>query len=235
MIHSSRQIRTKADIYGGYSTERERMIESAESTRIVSDTPAAPVSSESIVMADAYREQAVDTSMYSTRETMGASQATEQAVDIPARPEHEKKALTREDLMPTIKTLRYNGDSQAEPEQSTQLSRKTKAAIDPKYKVMLTVYVTIALVLAIAVIVTGVYISGAQADAAAVSSLLSQKQAVILDQEATLASLLDEANIMEQAEANGMVKAEGAEFEVERVEKVEVPQTPELTKVLDIF
>lgn len=235
MIHSSRQIKTRADAYGGYGTESERLVESAPS-RIVSETPAAPVSGDSIVLRDTREQQRpVDTSMYSTRETLGESAAPQaQEQDLPARPEPEKKQRTREDLMPTIKTLKYNGENQAAPEESIAPKRKT-GAIDPKYKVMLTIYVTIALVLAIAVIVTGVYISGAQADAAAVSDMLGQKQATILEQEATLASLLDEENIMEQATANGMVRADGADYSIDRVEKVDVPETPPLTNGFDKF
>lgn len=237
MIHSSRQIKTRADAYGGYGTESERLVDTAPSSRIVSDTPAAPVSSESIVLKDVGREPQpqVDTSMYTTLNTIGekpvAQQAQEQ--DLPARPEREKKPRTREDLMPTIKTLIYN-DKQAAQNETVAPKRRT-SAIDPKYKVMLTVYVTIALVLAIAVIVTGVYISGAQAEAAVVSDMLGQKQAIIMEQESTLASLLDEDNIMEQATANGMVKTDGVDFDVDRVEKVDVPETPPLTNGFDKF
>ena len=57
MIHSSRQIKNRADAYGGYGTESERLVETAPSARIVSDNPAAPIGNESIVLNDAAREQ----------------------------------------------------------------------------------------------------------------------------------------------------------------------------------
>ena len=236
MIHSSRQIKNRADAYGGYGTESERLVETAPSARIVSDNPAAPIGNESIVLKDAAREQQrqVDTSMYSTRETLGESVAQQpRASELPPRPAREKKSRTSEDLMPTIKTLKYNDENQAAEE--TTLAKRKSGAIDPKNKVMLTIYVTIALVLAIAVIVTGVYISGAQAEAAAVTGALSQKQAIIFEQETTLAELLDEDNILEQATANGMVKPDGTDYVVDRVDKVDVPETPPLTNGFDKF
>ncbi len=129
------------------------------------------------------------------------------------------------------------GESVAQQPRTSELpprperEKKSRTSED----LMLTIYVTIALVLAIAVIVTGVYISGAQAEAAAVTGALSQKQAIIFEQETTLAELLDEDNILEQATANGMVKPDGTDYVVDRVDKVDVPETPPLTNGFDKF
>lgn len=236
MVRSSRQIKTRADVYGGYYTDNERTIVASDDlSRVAVEEPEARTS-ESILISDApaVRSEPAPKSqlnMYTTLDT-----ATEQEQEIPARPQKERKPRAKEDLMPTIKTLVY-GDNATERDRSeeTATQPRTRAALDAKYKVMLTIYVTIALVLAIAVIVTGVYISGATADAAAVSGALAQKQAVIAQQETTIAELLDETNIYEQARDNGMVTAGEAQYTVDRVDKVDVPQTPPLTNGFDEF
>ena len=85
---------------------------------------------------------------------------------------------------------------------------------------LLVVYVAVALVLAIAVIATGVSISGAQAETAALSESIAYKQSVIAEQQARLAELTNEENIRNSAAENGMVEAGDAQYTANRADKV---------------
>lgn len=162
------------------------------------------------------------------------------ATELPPRPVKERKPLSREDLMPSIKTQSYGSASREAERKNEEVAapaRKASAhkAISPKTKVLLAVYVAVAVVLAVAVIATGVSISNSNMQAQAIAESIMQKQQTVLAQEAQIAELTDKANVREQAIENGMVEAGDAKVHVNRADRVEYPTATPHTNGFDEF
>lgn len=252
MITTKRQIRRDSDRFGGYyggdngspllneygfignidpiseDTGAGSMIRSDADMDITVDTPT--------------RQPAVERKLYTT--LSDSAKTNPLSAPVPTLPEREKKQVIteKEDLLPTVKTRAYASGKKEETEdkdkeQSRARARRTGKTLDMRTKVMLVVYVAVALVLAIAVITTGVSISSAAAKADAVSRQISQKQAVIVEQERTLAVLRDEDAIRGKAMQNGMVQAGDPVYNVKPSEDVGYspaePKTDGFDKFLD--
>lgn len=110
-----------------------------------------------------------------------------------------------DDLMPVIK----NEEVQERKEETRKLSSKAK--------VMLVVYLATALILALIVLATGLAITGASGEVAALENEVRTQSAVLAESEAVLAHLSDDVTITGAAVNQGMVKTD-AQKEIELIE-----------------
>lgn len=177
------------------------------------------------------RPEVQEKPIYSTRETIADRPV------VSPRPEKERTAANREDIMPSIKTRSYIEEAPTveEPKAAAAKERRARLNLDARTKMLLVVYVAVALVLAIAVIATGVSISRATASAESLSLEIAQKQSVIASQDQTIADLTNEATIRDEAVKNGMVYSDGAAFTATEVQKTEYPQAEPHTNPFDKF
>ena len=238
MITTKRQIRRDTDRFGGYGTESRTLTDFDDITNT-----APPVAEEekvgSNIAADfnisnsaPIREQA---QLYTTLASSPAPAPVQQQ-DVPVRPKKAETPRNKEDILPTLKTRAY-ADNKSEIEEKEVVApvRKARRALDSKTKIMLCVYVAVALALAIAVIATGVSISTASAQADAIAVQISQKQAIIAEQETTLAAVRNDETIRESAMQNGMVQAGSPEYTAPSSPSYEYPTATPHTNGFDEF
>ncbi len=174
--------------------------------------------------------------LYTTRETINT--------ELPPRPVKEQKPHDIEDVMPSFKTLtaadrRTDAITSEKTDKAvaarTAVRSEPRTNLSPKMKVVLIVCLAVALVLAIAVIATGVSISHASAESAVLSQAIAEKQAVIAEQQATLANLTNDSTIRDEAILNGMVSASDPEYTAPRAEKSDYPEAEPHTNGFDKF
>lgn len=250
MITTKRQIRRDTDRFGGYGTESTHS-RLADIDDIGNITAPSNLNGNSLIVSDtdfdirnssaAPVEPQVQPQMqvvqptYTTREQVH-EQFEVPYKNVPPRPENTAKPLNREDVLPTIKTQKY-ATEKAESKEKTAAApaAHTRRGLDGKQKVLLCVYVAVALVLAIAVIATGVSISTATAQADMISGQIYQKQAIIMEQEATIAGLLDDDVIGAKAEQLGMVKVDPPEYNVPAAPTYDYPEADPKTNGFDEF
>lgn len=257
MVTTKRQINTEKDRFGNFRSESRRspfMYDSVKTDLI--DTPSADeyVPHSSIVISDpdyttvsnregsqpvaaeAETEKTVrapaEQPLYTTLETYGS--VKQQKPAAAAHPVKERKSHEREDIMPSIKTRAYVSET-PKVDIAPQAQRRERKALEPRQKVLLTIYVAIAIALAVAVIATGVSISGTQARITEITEQIAQKQVVLAEQEQTIALLTNEATIRDAAVANGMVSTDKAVYTASRVDKVIYPQAEPHTNSFDEF
>lgn len=237
-----RQATTDAERRGGYASER-----------IVSDTAlnaevASDVANESILRNTQPVENikiqspAEQEFKYTTREALVAPPVKEPAAELPPRPEKAKRPLEKDDIMPTLKTRSMlatpiEEDVAAAPVELNDAvpTRRERTQLSPKLKVMLFVYLAIALVLAIAVIATGVSISRTAAAADRLATEIAAKQNVIAAQTTEIAASTDPDAIRDEAISLGMTYAGDPAATAPTVGKVEYPTPTEHTNGFDGF
>ncbi|MCH5162873.1 MAG: hypothetical protein J1G38_05230 [Clostridiales bacterium] len=241
MITTKRQMNTASDRFGGYasdsaapeygrpsdivmnnsSTDNNILLTEKETATDIGAPVAAP--------AQPKREDA----LYSTRETM-------KTTELPKRPEKEKPALSREDIMPSLKTQRAAENMPAE--EVTKISesaaipmRRERSKLSPRTKVLLFVYVAIALVLAIAVIATGVSISNASEQVDTLKIKISRQTRELGESTAQLAEATNPDDIRAKAAELGMVEAGETAGDVTFVERTDYPTARPHTNGFDKF
>ncbi|MDE6401484.1 MAG: hypothetical protein K2L54_02610 [Clostridiales bacterium] len=245
MITTKRQIRRDTDRFGGYGTESARSAVISDYDNIGNFAePSAERNynaGNSLIMTDAdvdIRNAEPKSAQPAYTTLTSAPPAIEKRViaDVPPRPVKEQTPREREDILPTVKTRKYATERHAEEEKPAEASvRRERRALQPRTKVLLCVYIAVALVLAIAVIATGVSISRATAQADMIVGQISQKQAVIAEQEKTLATVLDADAIRGKAEQLGMVSAGNPTYTAPDSPTVEYPEADPHTNWFDKF
>lgn len=250
MIYTKRQSRMNSDHYGGFAKSEDvaastltadRPADVAEEKRV----PAADTTSRGNVFneliygsiddkltyaepekeKDPVRRESAEDDLYSTRGNLKQPTA--------AKP---TRKLEHADVMPTVQTLKYAGEEQnVELENSVPVQRQKRAALDSRTKILLLVYTAIAVVLAVAVIATGITISHVNSDAQELVNTIVQKQETIAAQEARLSELTDEATIRDEAVNSGMVYSEGSSATAGRIDKIDYPEATPHTNGFDKF
>lgn len=243
MITTKRQIRRDTDRFGGYGTESARSAVISDYDKIGNYVePSAERNynvGNSLIMTDAdvdIRNAEPQQPTYTTLASAPPAVENKPATDIPPRPVKEQAPREREDILPTVKTRKYATEQHAEdakPAESTV--RRTHRALAPRTKLLVCVYIAVALVLAIAVIATGVSISRATAQADVMVGQIAQKQAIIAEQEKTLATALDADAIRGKAEQLGMVSASEPTYTAPDSPTVEYPEADPRTNWFDKF
>lgn len=243
MITTKRQIRRDSDRFGGYygtETESNGIPLISDYEGITNLEPIAePIRNTGSSMLVSDDIPPAPQQLYTTLET------ERQAAPAPAPaykplPERPQKQVPhdKEDLLPTVKTRAYAKEQPAEDIQNSterETAKHSRNSLDARTKIMLCVYVIIALVLAIAVIATGISISGTAAKADAVAKSVAQKQQIITQQQQEIALLQDADAICGKAMQNGMVEAGEPAFSVSNVETVGYPEATERTDGFDEF
>ncbi|MCH5350428.1 MAG: hypothetical protein J1F39_00470 [Clostridiales bacterium] len=244
MVKTKRQMNTESDRYGGYDivsapadylTEPSIVEEDSDANILLSDRG---TEEQSIVRTqDAVNAQAEQAA---TTTAAPAKPRTE----LPKRPEKKKTERSLEDLMPSIKTRAYMSDNavteqeeeviEAE-EQEVAHRARARIEVSKRTKVAAFVYLAIAIALAVAVISVGVSISQTNATIDALTASIAQKQALLAEGEAELASKLDEDVIRQAAADLGMVPAQDPSIDVPSVEKSEYPTPEPHTNAFDRF
>ncbi len=243
MISTKRQIRKDDDRYGGFGmdsigaplvSEYDRIDNASASSRYGMGTSLLMSDTDIDIKNESYaQEQAVDQT-YTTLDRAGVR--TESPADIPARPKKKEVPHSREDVLPTLKTRSYATEqAEVKEEPVAAPAKRAHRGLDARAKILLCVYVAVALVLAIAVIATGVSISRATVASDDLTMQIAQKQTVIAEQETTLAALRDADNIREKATANGMVQAGNSVYDAPATENVGYPEAKPHTNAFDVF
>lgn len=249
MVISKRQIRVESDRYGGYGNESAQADDFAAPSDIVSTRAYAPQAD--VVISDPANEEmailrnqnaAVQQAEQAATVTPSPEKANRARVELPKRPERQRKPLDAEDLMPSIKTRAYITDADvkeeddvAELEEEVVSPARERYSVSKRTKVAALVYLAVAVALAIAVIATGVSISQTTAAVDALTISIAQKQTALSDGEAELAAKLDENSIRQNALDLGMVPAGEPAIEVPTVEKVDYPLPDIHTNAFDEF
>lgn len=251
MVTTKRQINKERDRFGGYddgmqSVRADGVVAERQNVVPGDISSVHTVGMNNVTVSDALPEleqlppitagsvyadtQTAERPLYSTRETM----------TVPPRPAPQPKKLEHADIMPSVKTQKaleqassVADDTESAP--SAAQRRRTHTNLNPRTKVLLFVYLAVAFVLAVAVIATGISISRATAQAAELAADIAAKQATVVIQEETIATLTDEATIRDEAVANGMVSAGDPSYTVSRVDKVVYPEAEPHVNGFDKF
>lgn len=244
MVSTKRQIRRDDDRYGGFAgtgmTDYDIM--NGESNYIGNSMLRTDTDYD-ITNAAA---PAVDNSVNAAPIEAAAPVVMPQSVEVPApvapaRPKKAEAPHTREDILPTVKTRSYATDKteagvqQPTVEEVENTVKPTRRGLSSRERIMLCVYVAIALILAVAVIATGVSISAASVQSDALATQIEQNSLVIAAQESELASLYDETNIRERAVDAGMVDAGEPAYNAPVADKVGYPEAAPHTNGFDEF
>lgn len=248
MVTTKRQINKERDRFGGYdddmrSVRADGIVMDERQNVVPGDISSVhTVGMNNVTVSDALPELAelppitassaaasTERPIYSTRETIA----------VPPRPASPKK-IEHADVMPSIKTQKALERAPIAAENkdaapATAQRRRAQTNLNPRTKVLLFVYLAVAFVLAVAVIATGISISRATAQAAELAEEIAAKQATVIVQEETIASLTDEATIRDGAVANGMVAAGDPSHTAPRVDKVEYPEAKPHVNGFDRF
>ncbi len=131
-----------------------------------------------------------------TRANTEVKRLTDEAIFVP-----EKEEIVIERRISVPKQTEKDPAVKVEPKNEVV----TITSLSVKSKVMLGLYVGIALVLSVIVAVTGILIGNSQKEVGALESEIKAVGAIVQVQEAQLEELSSEGYIKEQAEANGMV------------------------------
>ncbi|MBD5132119.1 MAG: hypothetical protein HDT28_05985 [Clostridiales bacterium] len=241
MVSTKRRIEKETDRQGGYGTEIVRSPLAYEYDKIYTEMPSANAQNGSRVLNDNEFNITASATQSVTDNTYTAA-PTAPAQNLPPRPEREHVRREREDILPSVKTLSHGETKQeqsvereSKAESSSRPAQHARGGISGKTKIMLCVYVAVAIVLAIAVIATGVSISAASSELSVISESISQNQAVISEQQSTLASLRDDDAIRGKAVESGMIQASVPAFNVSPTENVEYPEAEPHTNGFDEF
>lgn len=236
MITTKRQIRKETDRFGGYGAESRSFVDFDDITNTEPpvaerENVGARLSDVDLNISNSVAQE--QPQMYTTL----VSPAPAPQQELPPRPKKTEQPRNEEDVLPTLKTRAYADDkAELEQKEATAPARRTShRALDSRTKVLLCVYVAVALALAIAVIATGVSISTASAQADAIMGQIAQKQAVIVEQEATLFELRDDETIREHAIRNGMVQAENPTYSAPAAPEYDYPAATPHTNGFDEF
>lgn len=223
MIITKRQIRRESDRFGGYyGMENSGFplisdFDAIGNTEPISETGSSMLRSDIDTDITAPAAQPKD-GLYTTLETaQSRPQITQRTYTPPVReplpPRQKKKAKhEKEDILPSVKTRAYateavdkEEEKVVDKERENARSTSRRGAIDMRTKVLLCIYVAVALILAIAVIATGVIVSQASVQADNLADSVAQKQALVAVQRE---DLLAEMEAMPQKAAElGMVSA----------------------------
>jgi len=233
MVNTKRRIDKEMDRYGGYGTEIGRSPLVSQYDKIVNSEPSA----ESMIVSDTdfniKNSATAEPQFYTRLDSAVAPTPTRQAAELPPRPEKAQKSHEREDILPTVKTQAYAAPAIREKAEETSEEQTAKVArpvgrerhsLDARTKILLCIYVMVALILAIAVIATGVSISHATVETDSIQEQIALKQAVIAEQQATLAGLNDSDAIRGKAIENGMVAAGNPTYTASATQTFEYPQ-----------
>lgn len=245
MISTKRQIRKDDDRYGGFGmdnvgaplvSEYDRIDNASVSSRYGAGTSLIMSDTDIDIKNEPYARQQDIEQTYTTLDRAGVR--TEAPADIPPRPKKKEVPHSREDVLPTLKTRSYateQAQAEVKEEPAEAPAKRVRRGLDSRAKIMLCVYVAVALVLAIAVIATGVSISQASVASDELTLQIAQKQTVIAEQETTLAALRDADNIREKAAANGMVQAGESVYDAPAAADVGYPEAEPHTNGFDKF
>lgn len=153
------------------------------------------------------------------------------------KPQQAFRPHKSEDILPTVKTRAYATVKPAEdsPVAEEQQAPRVRNAIPAKMKVLLCVYIIVAVMLAIAVITTGVVISQTAAQVDSLVATVNERQTTLAQKERELAILTDDNAIRGKATELGMVKAAAPLYSVGAVENVEYPAAEPRTDAADAF
>lgn len=246
MVTTKRRINKETDRFGGYGAEIAGSPLS-EYDKIVDEPPT--LGTASIVSDPAPAQdvrQSVGAPVYTTLDSVAAPvakpapapmSAPAPAVAAPyVPPKKSEKKREREDILPTVKTRAYGNNVEENSEvEAEKPARRERRGLDSRTKILLCVYLAIALVLAIAVIATGVSIANTSSQADAIAGRIAQNQAIIAEQESTLRVLGDEDNIRGRATENGMVQANSPTINAKPAEEVDYPDATPRTNSFDEF
>ena len=210
MVTFRRRVLTEQDHYGGYAASRTTTVapvEREEAYRTFSfDEHIAPVATEEVrteAPVQTRREEALAPTQvrsteqpvieYSRRPYVASPQEV-----APAPTRQEKKAQQRREVMFNI-----HQPAPAEVEEP-------RAKVSNRMKVYLGIYLTVAAVLAVLVIATGLAVSNISADADRLQSAITAQNEVLAAQNAEILRLTDIDRITGSAVNKGMQKVENA-------------------------
>lgn len=241
MINTKRQIRNDRDRFGGYYMAESSGLPYVSGLEPIAATP--KIDGGSPEMSDLYigdisaRQPVIERKLYSTRDDAQAvaERPMPVAQPLPKRQKTER-SHEKEDLLPTIKTRACATEkTENETKPAASAVKRERKMLDTRTKVLLGVYVIIALILAIAVIATGVSISAAEAQSDKLAEQISVNRARIAVQEDSLRELVNDEVIRERAEGLGMVQAPIAAVTVKNAETVGYPEATPNTDAFDKF
>lgn len=214
MVTTRRKIVTEEDRFGGYAArpvlrvtpvENEVKEENAEKETVRTfsfDERFAPSVSpweKKEVAPEPRKAVAPPVIEYSTRPYTGIETYSEPK-HITVR--HEKAAKREsEDIMPSIKTRAYAEDAK---------EKAARAKMSSRTKVYLGIYLTVAAVLAILVIATGLAVSNINGTADRLQSEIAAQNEILVAQNAEIMRLTDTDRITGAAVNNGMEKVDNA-------------------------
>ncbi len=252
MITTKRQITRESDRFGGYYGMENggfpliSDFDAIGNTEPISDTGSSMLRSDIDTDITTPAAPATD-GLYTTLETAKSRpQVTQRTYTPPVReplpPRQKKKAKReKEDILPSVKTRAYATDvveqeeeRVVEKERERAHSTSRRGAVDLRTKVILCIYVAVALILAIAVIATGVIVSKANAQADDLASSVAQKQALVATQREDLRAEMEA--MPEKAAGLGMVSAsENPSYTATPVENVGYPAATPKSGAFDKF
>jgi len=241
MISTKRQIRRDDDRYGSFDADNASPLLSDFGISGDVDYIGNSMLRSDVDIDITNTAASTDIPEYTTEAAAPANVEVPPPAPLPERPAKPEVPHSREDVLPTLKTRSY-ATERTETEPASVATERTKESVRParrgitsRERIMLCVYVAIALVLAIAVIATGVSISTASVQSDALVGQIEQKQAVILAQESELAVLQNEDNIRGRATEFGMVQAGESVYDAPVAETVDYPQANPHTNPFDEF
>lgn len=225
MVKTTRQIKTEEDRFGGYIPRTESGRRNVEVDLNVDPDTELSFSRRTFVEPEYHEtktEPAKEESIYSTLDK------PRRTVNPPVRkPAATKRAA--EDVMPSIRT-------REEPDRATETQPygKSSGLLGSRAKVLLAVYVTVAVILAAIVIATGIVLSTSSSAVASLEQAVEARNAVIAEQNAEILNLENDTMLSGMAVENGMSSVSSVtEFDLLPV--YEPAQITETTNWFDKF
>lgn len=225
MIKTSRQIKTEEDRFGGYIPRTESSRRNVEVDLDVDPDKELSFSRRTFVEPSYEKDKPAapekEESIYSTLDK------PRRTVTPPAR---KPSAVRRdaEDVMPSIRT-----HDATERHEETESDRNA-GLLGTRTKVMLAIYVAVAVILAAIVIATGIALSSSTASVASLEAQVAARNATIAEQTSQILALEDDTLLSGMAVEQGMSPVSSVtEFELLPVE--DAPAVTESTNWFDRF
>lgn len=248
MVTTRRQARTEAERRGGYANENIIADQANEKTFVSGSIIETANLNDSIVVKNSQtlaQQPKItvipsDDNLYTTRANTVASPQVERTVELPTRPEKVKRAFNQDDAMPTLKTRGMTSNSAVKEEKPVKLNdtvpaRRESVKLTPKMKLTIFVCLAIALILAIAVIATGITLSQTSASVDRLASEIAEKQTVIASQQVSIAEATNPDVIRDEAIKLGMTDSGSPAITISGVNKINYPMPTEHTNGFDKF
>lgn len=223
MVQRRRRIENDQDRFGGFSRQPVSHSVDFDAETENAETPRMTYA-ETFVDRRKPAEEEVqrepEVVEYSSRSTY--PNAAEYAAPITIRKPTKVQRRPKEDFMPTVKTLAYE-QSERGVEKSVTKKSSAEVRADAKQKVMLAIYLTVATVLAIAVIAVGIAVSGINGETAELENMIQSRNETLLQQASDIDKYTDLTYIAGKALDNNMEK-------VDEVREITLPPLKEPIK-----